>query len=516
MVADLFKELGAEGFAIWDGWSKDGEKYNAREMRAQWRSIVQKKGYDFTIATVMHFANLADPDWRTKIELVKAKPTETVGTDVRGRVHEKAKPTETVGTDVRGRVDQKARIISATPFVFKHPSKIPLRDWLLRPYYIRKFLSATISTGGIGKSSLIIVEALRMVADKALAGDRPGKQLRVWYWNGEDPMDELDRRFAAAIKHYELKEEDIGDRLFIDSGRTMPIVIATEERTGTKIAGPVVEQVVATLIENQIDVLIIDPFVACHSVNENDNSAINQVAKKWGHIADEANCAVMAVHHSRKTGGENVTTEDGRGASAFRDATRAMRTLNTMRENEADDAEIDEGERRQYFRCDLGKPNMVKPASSADWYKIESVDLGNNELGWGGDEIGVVTAFAYPEVEALEITEDKIRQAQALIKAGGPFRKDRQATKEQWVGLPIAEALGLSVLHLSKTEKKGLAKLVTEGLRAGWLKARDGLDADHKARTYVEAGKVPVSKKPDLRLVPNMGPEPPPHDRIPD
>jgi len=72
---------------------------------------------------------------------------------------------------------------------------------LYRPYYIRQFVSLTVSTGGVGKSSQLIVEALAMVSGKELLNtSTDGELLRVWYWNGEDPTEELQRRFAAAIK----------------------------------------------------------------------------------------------------------------------------------------------------------------------------------------------------------------------------------------------------------------------------------------------------------------------------
>ena len=62
---------------------------------------------------------------------------------------------------------------------------------------------------------------------------------------------------------------------------------------GHIICEPVISKVVATLRDNQIDVLIIDPFISSHHVAENDNSAIGLVAKKWSQIAEEANCAIL-------------------------------------------------------------------------------------------------------------------------------------------------------------------------------------------------------------------------------
>jgi hypothetical protein len=395
---------------------------------------------------------------------------------------------------------QEAPLIIATPHVWVDPSKIPQRQWLYKPHYIRKFLSATFSTGGVGKSSLIIAEALAMVTDKLLLDVCPSSALGVWYWNGEDPGEELDRRFAAAEKHHNLKPEDIGGRLFVDSGRTMPIVIAEDDRTGTRVATPVINEVITTLLANKIDVLIIDPFVACHRVAENNNSGIERVAKSWSHIAEAANCSIMLVHHVRKTGGESVTVEDGRGASALLAAARTARTLNTMTIREAENAEIPENERRLHFRADIGKANLTRPAERADWFKLVSVDLQNNEIGSGGDEVGVVTSWTYPEVNAPTITTADIRRAQEAIKAGGPWREDQRSTKETWVGIPVAQALNLNAER--KSDKRAIVDVIRDWLRAGWLKKVGGQDAGRKAHTYVEAGKAPV----DMEAAPVQGP----------
>ena len=53
---------GQDGFALWDEWSAKGSKYNAREMKAQWRSI--GKGYNYGLGTLFHLANQADQHWR--------------------------------------------------------------------------------------------------------------------------------------------------------------------------------------------------------------------------------------------------------------------------------------------------------------------------------------------------------------------------------------------------------------------------------------------------------------------
>src|SRR4030081_1676596 len=54
--------------------------------------------------------------------------------------------------------------IRATPYTWIAPTTIPRRDFVYGRHLIRKFVSATVAPGGIGKSSLVITEALAMVS----------------------------------------------------------------------------------------------------------------------------------------------------------------------------------------------------------------------------------------------------------------------------------------------------------------------------------------------------------------
>jgi hypothetical protein len=398
---------------------------------------------------------------------------------------------------------KSALSINATPFLWIDPTKVPLREWLYRPCYIRQFLSLTISTGGVGKSSLLIAEALAMVSGKDLLNILSDEVLRVWYWNGEDPTDELQRRFAAAIVQFNLSTEDIGDRLFLDSGRNMPVVLATEARTGTVIATPVINDLIATLVDHKIDVLMIDPFVSCHRVSENDNTAIDRVAKAWSFIAEKANCSIMLAHHTRKTmGGGNVSVDDGRGASALLAAGRSARTLNNMTKEEADKAGIDPSQRTFHFRSDMGKANLTKPAEGADWFKLTSVDLKNNPAMPGmmsGDEVGVVTAWEY-QADKASVTVADIKRAQDVIAAGGPWRRDQRA-KERWIGIAMADAFGRDIdIRKNRTWVEQRIRL---WLTAGLLRTERRPDPAVKSRAPVEfvvVGRAPEPGDGDVEF----------------
>ncbi|WP_294534641.1 AAA family ATPase [uncultured Rhodoblastus sp.] len=367
--------------------------------------------------------------------------------------------------------------IVARPFRWIEPKDIPRRQWLYARHYIREYVSMTVAPGGVGKSSLSIVEALTMASGKPLLGIEPCERCRVWLWNGEDPQDEIDRRVMAAAIHYGLTREDFEGWLFTNSGRETEIVLATQTRTGAVVAVPVVEDITATLLANKIDVALIDPFVSSHQVAENDNPAIDRVAKTWGKIAGETKCAVELVHHSRKANGAETSIDDSRGASSLSGAIRSGRTLNVMTEGEADQSGVED--RRSHVRMDSGaKSNLSKPPEKASWLKLISVNLGN------GDEVGVVTAWKWPDpLEGLCV--DDLRDVQKAV-AAGEWRDSIQA--KDWVGIAVGQALRLDASD--KRDKVRINAMLKIWKKSGALVVIKRTSPKGKDQPFVEVGNA--------------------------
>ena len=226
----------------------------------------------------------------------------------------------------------------------------------------------TVAPGGLGKSSLVAVETLAQVTGKSLLGDNPAGELRVWLWNLEDPYEETQKKILAAAKHYGIAEAEIGDRLFVDSGRDQRLVVAEMRGGVPTIMRPVVGALVEQIKLRKIDVMVIDPFVSCHGVPENDNMAQDMVVKEWGRVAEEGGCAVHLVDHTRKAGADaEVTTESSRGAKAKTDAARVVRVVNRM--SASDGRMFGIVDTWRYFNTFNDKANMAPPKARRDWFR---------------------------------------------------------------------------------------------------------------------------------------------------
>lgn len=373
----------------------------------------------------------------------------------------------------------KADGITATAFQWLEASSIPPREWIYGRHYIRKFVSSTVAPGGIGKSSLVIAELLAICTGKPILGTSVDERVNVWLWNGEDPQDELNRRVMATALHYKLTASDISGKLFVDNGRETPIVIAERTRDGVTINGPLVDQVIRTIQDNKLGLMVVDPFIACHRVTENDNNEIDRVAKIWAAIADVTGCSIELVHHVRKTTGNEVQVEDGRGAGALLAAARAARALNRMTAEEAAKAGVED--HRFYFRADDGKANLAPPSANAKWFQLLSFDLKNSTKDRPSDKIGVVASWAWPD-HTDGVTESDMQEVRKRVTTG-KWRADAQAT--DWVGYAIIEVLGLEQSEAAKAKAKTLQSIWT---KSGALKEVTENDEKRKPRKYVRAG----------------------------
>jgi hypothetical protein len=282
-------------------------------------------------------------------------------------------------------------VLKLQPFRSFDVAALPPRAWLYGKHYQRRTVSLTAGPGGMGKSSLDMVEAIAMATCRNLLGEQPEERLRVWYHNGEDPLDEIKRRIAAICQHYKTPQSELEGWLFVTSGNEFPLRVA-KGYSDLKIDHELVQQISAAVAENKIDLAIFDPLVTLHNVSELDTGKMDSVVRLFAAIGDENDASIELAHHVRKpAAGSNgdYDVHDIRGVGAITDATRAARVLNRMSEKDAETAGCNEIERLCRFRVDRAKANY-SPPQVATWRQFINIELAN------GDEVGVVAPWSFP------------------------------------------------------------------------------------------------------------------------
>jgi RecA-family ATPase len=296
--------------------------------------------------------------------------------------------------------DEESQSAPAAPFVLRafvpfDPAKLPPRQFLFGKHYQRRTTGGTVAPGGTGKSSLEMVEGVSMATGRNLLGEEPKERVRVWYHNGEDNMDELNRRLAAICQYYDIPLEELPGWFFMTSGNEVPLRVA-QGYSNLNIDHRLVKCIVEAIGDNKIDVATFDPLVTLHGVPENDTGKMDTVVRIFAKMADTQNCAIELSHHTRKLlpgSTEDYSVDDMRGAGSLKDAMRAVRMLNFMSKVDAEGVGIAELERTSYFRVDRAKANNSPPAKSATWRKFINVDLPNS------DEVGVIVPWEFPSQE---------------------------------------------------------------------------------------------------------------------
>lgn len=383
--------------------------------------------------------------------------------------------------------------IAPTPAVWMEPQDIPQREVLYGAHLYRKFVSMTVSPGGLGKSSMVMVEALAMTSNKPLLGepiyDGP---LNVWHWNGEDPQDENNRRMVAAAVHHGLKPDDFIGRLWLDSGRSMAIRLAQMTRGDIAMDEELFVEIENALIERGIDVLQLDPFVSVHSVPENDNGAIDDVVKRLGKVADRCNCAIELVHHVRKaSAGSTSKTDanDARGAGALVAGVRSVRSLNVMTEDDANKIGLPVDDRFSYFTVDMVKANLAKRDGKSSWRHLASVNLGNDTPIRPGDNVGVVEKYDPPASAQMDMwPENAAEIAQRVAEESDTWRHwpGSGPIPADWFGFAIARRCGLDETE----DRKAVRIMIGKWIKAGVLTLRSGTSEGKNKVLYVASTRA--------------------------
>ncbi len=383
--------------------------------------------------------------------------------------------------------------ILAAPAALPVAERIPPRAWLYGAFLVRGFVSVLAAPGGVGKSAYALAVALAVITGRPLLGETVYRPSPVWVLNLEDPMDELDRRIAALMIAHGIARDEIEGRLHLHSGRTRRLVMAELDRSTGIISHPDRDGVIAAIRGRGIGLVVVDPFVKSHGLDENDNRHMDAAATVWAEIAEATGASVLLVHHVRKGAGTDV--DAARGAKALTDAARAAAILSPMSEEDARHLGVPAGDRWRLVRRDDAKANLAPRAARALWLRHETVPLGNVTPEYPeGDRVGAVVPWR-PRGVFHGITIADCNAALDLIAQGpypgGRFTANRHPTAaERWAGQVLCLCLAI--------EPERAAAILAAWLKTGLLKESDY--ADPTQRKTRRGLVVDDSRRPTSRI----------------
>lgn len=361
---------------------------------------------------------------------------------------------------------------------------IPARDWIMSSRFVPKYVTLTVAPGGGSKSTLSTLEAVAVATGRNLTGMEVLRPGAVWLYNSEDPTDEMERKLAACCMAHGIDHRVIHN-VFYRSGQdeTAFVFVRMDPQHGLMVNARLVGEVIESIKAAEIALMVLDPFVGTHRVNENDNMQIESVLTVLRRIANATECAVHIVHHTRKLGKEGGVgdAETARGASSNVSASRVSHTLNVMTKAEAKDHGIPEERAAYYVRLDDAKNNFGRPDKSTLWFERSGVVLPN-----GKDEVGVLKRAGVRKLDAVAAENTEQIIAERIL---GTITRQEQAGGRPWSASAFAkqhaaewkdEILGVGELKIAKCIKL----LIEDGkLR----QSKERLEGDIRSIDYLRA-----------------------------
>lgn len=330
-------------------------------------------------------------------------------------------------------------------------ASIPRVDYVYNRFYAKGYTSVTAAPPKVGKSLLGLIEAVDMATGHGILTGEPQAPYRVYYYNAEDDINTIRNRVGAILKHYNIDQSEIRDRLAIQSGTGDGGFYIISGQEG-QINEPQFRAMEDRFKAFKIDCAIFDPLQDL-SRSPETNEVMRILGGRLRRMATACDLAVGLIHHTRKMqAGVKASIDDMRGGSALRGTARFNRLLVPMTEEEAAKAGLDD--HRSYFQVGDIEGNLAPPSSDyARWYKKASVITDN------GESVGVIEPWKWPD--AFDgIGLQQAIECRRAIMANGEARESAQATA--WVGHIIGDVLGIN-----SDDKAGKAKIKT--LIRTWL-----------------------------------------------
>lgn len=216
------------------------------------------------------------------------------------------------------------------------------REWAIPMFAPQGKVTVVAGPGGQGKSLL----TLHMLAHASMglkwASFAPEAPLKSVYVSYEDDFQELHGRVHRLTVDMRTYDDGVLDLLNDVQGsiRKNMYVYAAEDnapawlllvkpdRFGTPERTARVEWLITTLKSRDIKMLVLDPAVYTHQLEENNIADMASYMQTLSYIGKQAGCAVVVLHHMNKSSSwasiDDINQGGLRGASSFADNARSV------------------------------------------------------------------------------------------------------------------------------------------------------------------------------------------------
>lgn len=207
---------------------------------------------------------------------------------------------------------------------------------ILVPEYRYADVALLYASGGTGKTTLVIYEAVVLALGRPLWGRKATKPLNTTIVTREDRRERLVGLMREIVRAMHLTADEVSEvlrRVFIIDLTGIPFRLAC-----------VIDDVVMphqvnvwALIENLVDycapdVLVFDPMVSFGVGESRVNDAEQGLIEAMRIFRNFLGCCVLGIHHTGKANARDKTLDQysGRGGSAFSDGARMVAVMQPL------------------------------------------------------------------------------------------------------------------------------------------------------------------------------------------
>jgi hypothetical protein len=180
---------------------------------------------------------------------------------------------------------------------------------------------------GVSKSTWTMYAAVGLASGTKFFAQKFDRTYRTMYCMLERHRDSFRRRFNKIAK-------DVANSLDGDPNKFRTSLLSNfiakalagenmnfiEYKNQQWVRTPLVDELIAELIQAGIEIMILDPISRLYGGEEN-GEVFNALTKAFEYIVQQANCTIIVVHHAGKDGTANGGKYAGRGASQLTDNT---------------------------------------------------------------------------------------------------------------------------------------------------------------------------------------------------
>jgi RecA-family ATPase len=228
----------------------------------------------------------------------------------------------------------------------------PARQWLILDHIPLRQVSLLSGAGGIGKSVLTLQLLAATALRREWVGELFPKPGAAIYLGAEDEQDEIHRRLAAILEHYDATFSELvagGFRALAFAGKDA--VLAEFDRNGRIKVTKLFRSLYAEAVKRQPSAIVVDTVSDVFLGDEIKRDQVRQFGSLMRRLAIDANAAVIIASHPSITGLKSGTGLSG--STQWHNTVRARayfrRPKNDDNDNGDDDRQPDYGRRELEF-----------------------------------------------------------------------------------------------------------------------------------------------------------------------